>query len=90
VRARIRSQAGGRRLVKALCGSLPLWVSVSESFPDPVVANRAHATLSFTTSKPGNVKVEIFDLRGCRVRTNLGSVFMAAGSHDLKIDGRGE
>ena len=55
--------------------------------PNPL---NPEATLTFTTSKPGNVKVEIFDLHGRRVRTNLGSAFMAAGSHDLKIDGRGE
>jgi len=48
------------------------------------------ATLTFTTSKPGTARVEMFDIQGGLVRTILSTTLMAAGHHDLKIDGRGE
>jgi PKD repeat protein len=46
--------------------------------------------LSFATSKPGTVKVDMFDLQGRLVRTIQSSTFMAAGQHELTIDGRGQ
>jgi len=46
--------------------------------------------LSFATSKPGNVKIDMFDLQGRLVRTIQSSTFMGAGQHDLTIDGRGQ
>jgi phosphoserine phosphatase RsbU/P len=65
--------------------SLPaLAASVSPNPLDP------EATLSFTTSKPGNMKVEMFDVKGTLVRMIIGSPSMAAGSHKMKIDGRDE
>ena len=54
--------------------------------PNPL---NPEATLTFTTSKPGNVKVEMFDVKGSLVRTIIGPTHMAAGSHNAKIDGRG-
>jgi len=48
------------------------------------------ASLSFATSMPGTVKVDLFDVQGRLVRTILSPTFMAAGSHELKIDGRGQ
>jgi PKD repeat protein len=46
--------------------------------------------LYFATSKPGSVRVDLFDLQGRLVRTIQGSTYMAAGSHEMMIDGRGQ
>jgi PKD repeat protein len=46
--------------------------------------------LSFATSKPGSVKIDMFDLQGRLVRTIQSSTFMTAGQHELTIDGRGQ
>jgi len=54
--------------------------------PNPL---NPEATLALTTSKPGTVKVEMFDAKGSLVRMIIGSL-MAAGSHKVKIDGRDE
>ena len=48
------------------------------------------STIYFATSKPGSVKVELFDLQGRLVRTIQGTTYMVAGSHELTIDGRGQ
>jgi sigma-B regulation protein RsbU (phosphoserine phosphatase) len=48
------------------------------------------ATLTLTTSKPGDVKADLFDAKDSPVRTILGSSYRAAGSHRMKIDDRGE
>jgi len=45
--------------------------------------------LTFTTVRPGPVRVTIFDLQGRRVRT-LMETPLPAGEHELMIDGRGE
>jgi|GEM_PF-6790914 len=45
------------------------------------------STIYFATTKPGDVKVDMFDLQGRLVRTFQGTTFMAAGSHELAIDG---
>jgi len=47
------------------------------------------ATLTFTTTRSGSVKVEMFDIRGRLVRTILDEHFLAAGVHDVRIEGRG-
>jgi hypothetical protein len=48
------------------------------------------STLRFATSKPGSVKVEMFDLQGRLVRTIVTETFMGAGDHEARIDGRGQ
>src|SRR5258705_477060 len=48
------------------------------------------STLRFATSKPGSVKVEMFDLQGRLVRTIVTETFMGAGEHEARIDGRGQ
>ena len=48
------------------------------------------STLYFATSKPGSVKVEMFDLQGRLVRTIVTETFMGAGDHEARIDGRGQ
>jgi len=55
--------------------------------PNPL---NTEAVLTFTTSKPGHVKVEMFDVKGGLVRMVIGSPLIAAGSHRMTIDGRGE
>ncbi|TMQ55047.1 MAG: PKD domain-containing protein, partial [Candidatus Eisenbacteria bacterium] len=40
------------------------------------------STLYFATSKPGTVKVEMFDLQGRLVRTIVTETFMGAGDHE--------
>jgi phosphoserine phosphatase RsbU/P len=64
-----------------------LTASTASVSPNPL---NPEATLAFTTSKAGNVKVEMFDGKGGLVRTILGSTSRAAGSHKVKIDDRGE
>ena len=46
--------------------------------------------LYFETSKPGVVKVEMFDLSGRLVRTIQGASWMEAGAHEMTVDGRGQ
>ena len=46
-------------------------------------------TLTFTTSRPGYVKIELFDISGRLVRTILEEPSLAAGVHDVRIEGRG-
>jgi hypothetical protein len=55
--------------------------------PNPL---NPETTLDFTISKPGSVKVDLFDVQGRLVRSILNESFMAAGIHDVKIDGRGQ
>jgi len=55
--------------------------------PNPL---NPEATLTFTTSKPGAAKVDMFDVKGSLVRTILGSTFREAGRYKMKIDDRGE
>jgi hypothetical protein len=75
-------------------GELTLIVKSNGSFsvaaasvsPNPL---NPEATLTFAISKPGSVKVDLFDIQGRLVRSLLDESFMAAGIHDVKIDGRG-
>jgi len=46
--------------------------------------------LSFETTKPGQVKVEMFDLQGRLVRTIQSATYMTAGIHEMTVDGRGQ
>jgi len=45
--------------------------------------------LAFTTVKPGNVRVTMFDLQGRLVRTLMEAPLLPAGEHAVKIDGLG-
>jgi PKD repeat protein len=47
------------------------------------------ATLTFTTTRSGSAKVEMFDIRGRLVRTILDERWLSAGVHDVRIEGRG-
>jgi hypothetical protein len=73
-------------------GTLDLIVKSNGSFlaasvsPNPL---NPEATLTFALSKPGSVKVDMFDIQGRLVRSLLDESFMAAGYHDVKIDGHG-
>ena len=55
--------------------------------PNPL---NPQGTLSFTTSRPGSARVEMFDIRGRLVRTVLPQGFMPAGYHEVTIDGFGQ
>ena len=46
--------------------------------------------LFFETTKPGLAKIEMFDLQGRLVRTIQSSIYMAAGSHEMTVDGHGQ
>jgi flagellar hook assembly protein FlgD len=48
------------------------------------------ATLTFSTSRAGVVRVSVFDLRGRLVRVVEPGVRLDAGYHDLPLDGRNE
>jgi PKD domain/Putative Ig domain/FlgD Ig-like domain len=45
------------------------------------------ATLTFSTSKSGFVRVQMFDVRGRLIRTLLDQTSVSAGHHDVEIDG---
>jgi PKD repeat protein len=45
------------------------------------------ATLTFATSKPGMVKVEMYDVQGRLIRTLMDESSAAAGYHDVEING---
>jgi hypothetical protein len=47
------------------------------------------AVLTFATSKPGAVRVEMFDLQGRLVRTLMNESMASAGYHDVRISGSG-
>jgi hypothetical protein len=44
--------------------------------------------LSFVTTKPGPIHVEIFDLSGRSVREIMGRTGEPAGTHELSLDDR--
>jgi hypothetical protein len=46
------------------------------------------ARLVLTSAQPGPVSVAVYDLRGRRVRTLLGSAYLAAGTSEIGWDGR--
>ena len=45
------------------------------------------ATLTFSTTKPGLVKVTMYDLQGRLVKQIADEQFVPAGYHDFSIDG---
>jgi len=62
-------------------------LAASSVSPNPL---NPRATLTFTISKPGTVKVEMFDIQGRLVRTIMEETYMMAGTYDRAIDGRGQ
>ena len=46
------------------------------------------AKLSFSTSKPGAMKVQMFDVNGRLIRTIADEPTAVAGYHDFTIDGK--
>ena len=54
--------------------------------PNPM---RSEGWLSFTTSRPGPVRVTLFDLGGRRVRYLLDEPEVSAGPHGIRIDRAG-
>jgi hypothetical protein len=60
----------------------PLAASVS---PNPL---NPRATLRFSTSRDGAVKIRMYDLHGRVVRTLLERALVPAGFHEVEIDGR--
>ena len=55
--------------------------------PNPL---NPRATLRFSTSRSGAVKVRMYDLHGRVVRTLLQRPMLPAGNHEVEIDGRSE
>jgi flagellar hook assembly protein FlgD len=46
--------------------------------------------LTYTTSRVGFVRIDMFDIQGRLVRKLVDTPAMAAGTHETKIDGRGD
>src|SRR5262249_9870988 len=57
-----------------------------------VVRSVAHpvATFAFTTTRPGPVRIELYDLTGRRVRRLLDEPSVAPGLHNVTMDGRSD
>ncbi len=51
--------------------------------PSPL---RDDGMLRFTTSQPGYVRVQLFDLSGRMVRTLVERTYLAAGTHEFRVD----
>jgi flagellar hook assembly protein FlgD len=60
---------------------------VASISPNPM---NPEATLTFQTSREGPVHAALYDLRGRKVRTLLDAGGLAAGYHDVRIDGRND
>jgi len=60
--------------------------SVAEVSPNPL---NPQATLTYTTSRSGAVRIDLFDIQGRLVRRLVDDPAMAAGAHEAIIDGRG-
>jgi PKD domain-containing protein/carbohydrate binding protein with CBM4/9 domain/putative Ig domain-containing protein len=70
----------------ALSGSSSTLIAVAadQFYPNPF---RFDAVLSFATSRPGRLRVEIFDVRGRRVRELVNEANHPAGLLQLRVDG---
>jgi PKD repeat protein len=60
--------------------------TTAEVAPNPL---NPQAILSYTTTRPGAVRIDLFNIQGRLVRRLVDSPNMAAGSHEAIIDGRG-
>jgi YVTN family beta-propeller protein len=58
-----------------------------QSFPNPFRAGGVPARIRFALHDPGNVRLEVFDVRGALVRT-LAREWMDQGVHEVAWDGR--
>jgi len=78
---------GGR-----LSGTTQLDVVNNGSFNVAVSPNplNPQATLTWTTSRAGSVRIEMFDIQGRLVRRLVDEPAMAAGAHETTIDGRNQ
>jgi flagellar hook assembly protein FlgD len=61
--------------------------TVSAVAPNPL---NPEATLTYTTTRQGPVRIDMFDIQGRLVRRLVDAAAMTAGVHDVKIDGHGE
>ncbi len=61
--------------------------TISAVAPNPL---NPEATLTYTTSRVGFVRIDMFDIQGRLVRRLVDAPAMAAGTHETKIDGRGD
>ena len=55
----------------------------------PMIA-APEATLTFVTTRPGPVRIDLYDLSGRRVRDVFDAPYVAPGLHTVKLDGRGD
>jgi hypothetical protein len=60
--------------------------SAPEVAPNPL---NPSATLTFTTSHAGFVRIELYDVSGRLVRTILDEPMLSPGPHEARIEGRG-
>ena len=71
--------------VVEVAAGAPERFSVSDVFPNPV---RSRATLRFALPGDADVRIEVYDVTG-RLVTRLADGPVAAGRHEVTIDGRG-
>jgi len=80
-------------LGRTLSGTTQLDVVNNGSFTIAAVAPNPlnhEATLTYTTTRQGPVRIDMFDIQGRLVRRLVDAAAMTAGVHDVTIDGRGE
>lgn len=65
-------------------GPLPDRTALHSPYPNPF---NPRATVSFSLSQPGRTSIDIYDVRGRRVKTLIDQD-MAAGSHEVVWSGR--
>jgi PKD repeat protein len=61
--------------------------SAASISPNPL---NPQATLTFTTARAGFARIELFDIGGRLVRTILEERSLASGTHEVKVEGRGQ
>ena len=61
--------------------------TISEVAPNPL---NPSAILTYTTTRPGPVRIDMFDIQGRLVRHLVDEPALAAGLHEAKIDGLGQ
>jgi hypothetical protein len=77
---------------RTLVGTTQLDVVNNGSFTSAIVSPNPlnpQATLTYTTTRQGAVRVDLFDIQGRLVRRIVDDPAMAAGTHEAIIDGRG-
>ena len=61
----------------------PFITSVKQNYPNPF---NPFTTIEFTLAKPGNVQIDIYNIRGQKVRSLVDERY-SSGSHSVKWDG---